>query len=205
MIEVRLGRVERAHGLAGEVAVTVWTDVAERRFAPGAAVTASHPGPDAPASAGLTVADSRLHGRRLLVRFAEVADRTAAEALLGAELTAAVDPDEPAGDAEEFFDHQLRGLTAVDAAGGRLGVVADVVHGSAQDLVAVATPAGRRLVPFVKALVPVVDLAAGRLVVADLPGLLDEPAAADGGSVPAAADGPVPADGQAAADGPAPT
>ena len=48
-----------------------------------------------------------------------------------------------------------------------------VVHGSAQDLLTVRTPDGRdTLVPFVSALVPEVDLAAGRIVVADRPGLV---------------------------------
>ena len=48
-----------------------------------------------------------------------------------------------------------------------------LVHGSAQDLLTVRTPDGRdTLVPFVSALVPEVDLAAGRIVVADRPGLV---------------------------------
>ena len=48
-----------------------------------------------------------------------------------------------------------------------------LVHGSAQDLLTVRTPDGRdALVPFVTALVPEVDLGAGRLVVADRPGLV---------------------------------
>ena len=47
------------------------------------------------------------------------------------------------------------------------------MHGSAQDLITVRTADGRdALVPFVTALVPEVDLAAGRLVVADRPGLV---------------------------------
>jgi 16S rRNA processing protein RimM len=51
--------------------------------------------------------------------------------------------------------------------------VADVVHGTAQDLLAVRTPDGREvLVPFVTALVPVVDVPGGRVEVVDRPGLL---------------------------------
>ena len=47
------------------------------------------------------------------------------------------------------------------------------MHGGAQDLLTIRTPDGRdALVPFVKALVPEVDLAGGRLVVADRPGLV---------------------------------
>ena len=47
------------------------------------------------------------------------------------------------------------------------------MHGGAQDLLVVRTPDGREaLVPFVKALVPEVDVAGGRVVVADRPGLV---------------------------------
>jgi 16S rRNA processing protein RimM len=61
----------------------------------------------------------------------------------------------------------------VDLDGTPLGEVKALVHGSAQDLLTVRTTDGRdALVPFVSALVPEVDLAAGRLVVADRPGLV---------------------------------
>ena len=76
-------------------------------------------------------------------------------------------------DPDEFYDHQLIGLAVVDVDGTPLGEVKAVVHGSAQDLLTVRTPDGRdTLVPFVSALVPEVDLEAGRVVVADRPGLV---------------------------------
>jgi 16S rRNA processing protein RimM len=60
--------------------------------------------------------------------------------------------------------------------GRAVGEVSEVLHGTAQDLLGIATPDGREvLVPFVSALVPVVDVAAGRLEVADRPGLLTRP------------------------------
>ena len=55
-----------------------------------------------------------------------------------------------------------------------------MLHDGGQDLLEISTATGTRLVPFVEALVPEVDLAGGRLVVADVPGLLaDEPDEAD--------------------------
>ncbi|MDR1448772.1 MAG: ribosome maturation factor RimM [Propionibacteriaceae bacterium] len=172
MIEVRLGTVRRVHGLAGDVVVDSHTDVSERRFVPGAAMTAVFPGSSGGPLA-LTVAAARRHSGRLLVRFSEASDRSSAETLLGADLMAQADPAEPAGGPEEFFDRQLRGLAVFDSAGRAVGQVGDVLHLPAQDLIVVETSAGERLVPFVAALVPDVDLAAGRLTVADLPGLLD--------------------------------
>jgi 16S rRNA processing protein RimM len=83
-----------------------------------------------------------------------------------------VPPDESPDDPEEFYDHQLVGLSAEDLDGSSLGEVTAVLHG-AQDLLQIRTPDGRDvLVPFVSALVPEVDLAGGRVVVADRPGLV---------------------------------
>ena len=116
----------------------------------------------------------RWHQGTLLLRFAEVGDRNAAEAARGLLLTVPVDPDESPEDPEEFYDHQLVGLEVVTTDGAPVGTVSDVLHPGAQDLLVVRRD-GREdaLVPFVKALVPEVDVAAGRVVVADRPGLLE--------------------------------
>jgi 16S rRNA processing protein RimM len=121
----------------------------------------------------LTVTQARWHGSTLLVDFAELADRDAAEAARGVLLHATIGADETPEDPDEFYDHQLIGLAAYDLGGRPLGEVSGLVHGGAQDLLTIRTPDGRdTLVPFVKALVPEVDLAAGRVVVADRPGLV---------------------------------
>ena len=87
-------------------------------------------------------------------------------------LRAEVAADETPADPEEFYDHQLVGLAAYDVDGAHLGEVAGLVHG-AQDLLRVRTNDGREaLVPFVAALVPEVDVAGGRVVIADRPGLV---------------------------------
>jgi len=175
--EVVVGRIGRPHGVKGEVSVEVRTDEPERRFADGAVLRTQTPrggaphGPGRPAT--LTVERTRWHQARLLVTFAEVADRTAAEALRGLALATDVDVAEAPEDPEEFYDHQLVGLAAVTTDGSPVGEVTEVIHGTGQDLLALRTPDGREvLVPFVSALVPVVDVAGGRLKVADRPGLL---------------------------------
>ncbi len=105
--------------------------------------------------------------------FEELVDRNAAEAVRGTLLYATSARDEVPEDPDEYYDHQLVGLAVVDLDGTPLGEVKAVVHGSAQDLLTVRTPDGRdTLVPFVAALVPEVDLDAGRVVVADRPGLV---------------------------------
>ena len=108
----------------------------------------------------------------LLVTFEELPDRTAAEAARGILLHATIPADESPEDPDEFYDHQLVGLAAYDERRARRSAPSPgCVHGGAQDLLRIATPDGREaLVPFVKALVPEVDVAGGRVVIADRPG-----------------------------------
>jgi 16S rRNA processing protein RimM len=164
---VVVGRIGRAHGLKGEVFVEPRTDEPERRFAPGQVLGTG--------AGSLTVADSRTHSGRLVVRFEEHADRTAAEAARGTELTCRVDPGEMPGDPDEFYDHQLAGLRVETITGDAVGELERVEHGAAQDLLVIRTPEREVLFPFVIALVPEVDVAGGRIVIDDKPGLLVEP------------------------------
>ncbi len=176
-IDVVVGRIGRAHGIKGEVSVEARTDEPERRFAVGAVLATETPSGTAPHGPGrpsaLTVRATRWHQGRLLITFAELGDRTQAETARGLMLVASVDGDEAPEDPEEFYDHQLVGLRVVTTAGADIGELAEVVHGSAQDLLVVSTgDGGEVLVPFVRELVPVVDVRAGRVEVADRPGLL---------------------------------
>jgi 16S rRNA processing protein RimM len=185
MPEVVVGRLARAHGLHGEIAVDVRTDEPERRFAPGTMVTLRRPQAEVPLPGtlpgSLTVASTRWHHARLLVRFEELGDRSASEAVRGLLLVADLADDERPEDPEEFYDHQLVGLRVHTTDGKDAGVVSDVLHSGPQDLLVVrgAHTDAEVLVPFVGALVPEVDLEKGHLVVADRPGLLDADAAAE--------------------------
>ena len=172
-IEVLVGRIGRPHGLRGEVTVDVRTDEPDRRFAVGTTLRADPPKGSHSTLRTMTVNGARWHQSILLIAFAEVADRNAAEAARGILLYADLDPAEVPDDPDEFYEHQLVGLAAYDVDGAHLGEVTALVHGAAQDLLAIRTPDRRdTLVPFVKALVPEVDLAGRRVVIADRPGLV---------------------------------
>jgi 16S rRNA processing protein RimM len=167
-VEVVVGVVGRPHGVHGEVAVEPRTDEPDRRFAPGQELR-----PEG-SSRLLTVASMRRHDGRLLIRFVGLADRTAAEAVRGVRLVADVDPDERPLESAEFYDRQLVGLRVQTPEGDAVGVVISVLHPPAQDLLEIQTANQIRLVPFVAALVPEVDLEGGVLTVANLAGLLSE-------------------------------
>lgn len=171
--EVVVGRIGKPHGLRGEVTVDVRTDEPERRFALGATLIARPPQGSASRLTALTVRTTRWHQGVLLAAFEEIDGRDAAEGARGIVLSAVVSGDESPEDPDEYYDHQLVGLTAYDVGGAELGTVKGLVHGGAQDLLSIRSLDGRdTLVPFVTALVPEVDVAGGRVVIADRPGLV---------------------------------
>jgi 16S rRNA processing protein RimM len=173
-VQFVVGRVVKPHGIRGELTVEVRTDSPEERFDPGVALVGrSRDGKTRP----LTVAAVRPHGGRLLVRFEEIPDRTAAEEARGLTLLVDVDELPPIDDPDEFYDHQLEGLRAELADGTVVGTVREVVHSPAGELLAVDVGEGKNrrevLVPFVTAIVPRVDLDAGLIVFEPPEGLLD--------------------------------
>ncbi|MEV4659637.1 ribosome maturation factor RimM [Micromonospora sp. NPDC049301] len=194
-MQLVVGRIGKPHGVRGEVTVEVRTDEPEARFAPGT-VLRTEPGAKPPTAsssrtepgaapesgpgvlfrvpAELTIEEARWHQGRMLVAFAGILDRDAAEALRGTLLVVDSAEVEPPEDPEEFHDHQLVGLAVVTPAGERLGEVARIDHAPSSDLLVLRRPEGRvALIPFVRAIVPEVDLAGGRVIVDPPAGLLD--------------------------------
>ncbi|GAA1400079.1 ribosome maturation factor RimM [Kitasatospora putterlickiae] len=168
-MQLVVGKIGRAHGIRGDVSVEVRTDEPELRLGPGAVLLTD------PASAGpLTVESGKVHSGRLLLRFAGVKDRNAAEALRGTLLIAEVDPEERPEDPEEYYDHQLIGLDVVLLDGTPVGELTEVVHLPYQDLLTVKKADGTEvLVPFVTRIVPTIDLENQRAVIDPPPGLID--------------------------------
>ena len=179
-MRVVVGRIGRPHGIRGEVVIGVRTDEPDLRFAVGATLDAWSTPDDAGPENGtggerLTVALVRWHSGQLLVAFAGITDRAAAAELTGSWLSVDSSQLPDTGDPDEFRDYELIGLSVRTCAGHPVGVVTDVLH-YGQDLLVVRRqdePGGEALVPFVKAIVPEVDIRAGVVVIDPPPGLLD--------------------------------
>ncbi|MFN2488354.1 MAG: ribosome maturation factor RimM [Actinomycetota bacterium] len=157
------GQVGRPHGIAGEVQVLPISDD-PRRFDPGSLLV--HDG-----AGELLVERSRRHRDRLLVKFEGIDTRTDAEGLRGALYVAGDHVREL--DEDEYWEHEIVGCEVVDPAGRVLGRVTRVVPGAAQDLLAVATEGGERLVPVVAEIVRAVEVQARRVRIDPPAGLLD--------------------------------
>ncbi len=164
-----VGQIARPHGVRGEVVVEVRTDEPQERFAVGSVLQT-----DPTAAGPLTVVESRPHLGRLLVTFEGIADRDAADGLRTVLLCVDSTDVAPPEDPDEFSDHELVGLRAGTPSGEDLGEVVRIEHAPANDLLVLRRPdGGSALVPFVKAFVPEVDVAGGRIVLTPPDGLLD--------------------------------
>jgi 16S rRNA processing protein RimM len=166
-----VGHVVKAHGIHGELLVQPRTDSPEVRFAVGATLTARlRDGALRP----LIITAARPHTGRLLVRFEQVDGRDAADELRGALLSADTADLPPVTDPDEFYDHELEGLAVSTVAGEPVGTLREVLHGAGGDLLVVRRDTGPDvLVPFVRQIVPEIDMAARRVRIDPPEGLLD--------------------------------
>jgi 16S rRNA processing protein RimM len=173
-----VGRLTKAHGLKGAIKIELYTDDPDRRFVPGAVFSLQVPESSPWSGRTIELAELKYFNSHPVAFFKDVTDRTTAESLVKAILLVDHDPEEAPSEEDAWYDHQLIGL-AVLRDGVKVGTVTGLDHLPAQDLLHVETDAGDVLVPFVKAIVISVDIAAGTLTVAPPTGLF-EPIPDDG-------------------------
>ncbi|MDI6895119.1 MAG: ribosome maturation factor RimM [Bacillota bacterium] len=160
---ITIGEVTRPHGVRGEVRVRPLTTHRERFLGLGQVYVGG---------VRRRVRGVRLAGDEVILSLEGAETRAQAGALRGQLLE--VDPEEvfplPEG---EYYWFQLRGLRVLNREGREVGTVVDVEPNPAHDLLVVEGAGRRFLVPAVRALVAEIDLAGGRLVINDIPGLLE--------------------------------
>jgi 16S rRNA processing protein RimM len=171
--QLRVGRLTKAHGLKGALKLELYTDDPEHRFVPGAQFSLQVPTGSKWHGKSIELAELRWYNGQPVGFFAGVTDRTEAETLVKAILWVDQDSTELPQEDDAWYDHQLAGLKVVRD-GQAVGTIARVDHLPAHDLLAVKTEAGEVLVPFVKAIVPTVDIAAGIVTVTPPAGLFEE-------------------------------
>jgi 16S rRNA processing protein RimM len=157
-MKLNVGRIGKAHGILGEATIEVRTDEAENRFAIGAVLETDNHGE-------LTVVSARVHNGILLIGFQGIEDRNSIEALRNELLYAEVDIQAPGIDEDDYHVLQLVGCTAYLVDGDEFGTVTDVLNLPGQDVLAIKSADGEVLIPFVRQLVPVVDIKAKRMTV----------------------------------------
>lgn len=171
--QLRVGRLTKAHGLKGAIKVELYTDAPERRFTPGAVFSLQVPTSSPWHGKTIELVELKWYNSHPVAFFKDVSDRSEAESLIKAILWIDHDMAEASDEEDAWFDHQLIGLKVLrDAV--QVGVLTQVDHFPAQDLLTVATSTGDVLVPFVKAIVASVDIKAGTMTVTPPLGLFED-------------------------------
>ncbi len=170
---LRVGRLLKAHGLKGAIKVEMYTDDPASRFTPGSVFTLQVPDESPWVGKTLTLRELKWYNDSPVAFFEGIDDRTDAESLIKAILWIDDDVDSRPVEDDAWYDHQLIGLT-VRRDGVAVGTIARVDHFPSQDLLIVTTDSGDVMVPFVKAIVSNVDVAAGTVDVTPPFGLFEE-------------------------------
>lgn len=164
---VLVGILRRPHGLRGEAQVTIETDFPERLKAGVKLYLGDERTP-------VTVRSHRAVDGGLLLAFEEFPDRNSIEHIRNAPLFTHIS-DSPPLPAGRYYRHQLIGLRVIDAEHGELGVLAQILDTSANDVYLVRSERyGEILIPAISDVVQQVDLEHKQIQVKLLPGLLPE-------------------------------
>jgi 16S rRNA processing protein RimM len=173
-----VGRIRRAHGVRGELAVEVLTDAPDAFFAPGARLFVGTPDgsllipPGSTEPRTVIVEDVRPFQEAILLTLESIVDKTEADKWRGRHLLVPFDELEAPADGEVFL-HELAGMHVIDAAGAPIGTVRDWYQLPNGLLLDIATPTGVKSFPYNEAFVKHVDRTARTMTVEIPDGLFD--------------------------------
>ena len=170
--KLRVGRLVKAHGLKGALKLELYTDSPDQRFRAGQELELQVPETSEWFGKTVKVAELRFYNQSPVLFLEGIQDRSQAETLVKAILLIETDLEQLPEDPEAWYDHQLVGLTAL-VGEEVVGRVIRVDHLPAQDLLAIETSNGEVLVPFVKQIVPLVDIKKGQVVLTPPAGLFE--------------------------------
>lgn len=162
-----IGRIVRAHGVRGELSVTVLTDFPERF----ASTEWVYLGDEFEANAYKLV-KHRWHKQNVLLTFEGIATRTEAEKFIGQMVQIPIEEAMPLPEGS-FYLFELVGLQVFTTTGDLLGVITDVLETGANDVLVVKTGDEKEvLLPNIPDVVKTVDLDAGRMTIELIAGLI---------------------------------
>jgi 16S rRNA processing protein RimM len=170
--KLRVGRLVKAHGLKGALKLELYTDSPDQRFRAGQELELQVPETSEWFGKTVKVAELRFYNQAPVLFLEGIQNRSQAETLVKAILLIETDLEQLPEDPEAWYDHQLVGLTAL-VGEEVVGKVIRVDHLPAQDLLAIETSNGEVLVPFVKQIVPSVDIKTGQVVLTPPAGLFE--------------------------------
>ncbi|MFZ4065138.1 MAG: ribosome maturation factor RimM [Rhodoluna sp.] len=171
---LRVGRLLKAHGLKGAIKLELYTDAPNERFVPGATFELQVPDSSPWFGKTVTVTELRWYNAQPVLFLEGVTDRTQAESLIKAILLVEQDLTEVPSEPEAWYQQQLVGLKVLRD-GVQIGTVLRVEDYPSQDMLIIKTTDEREvMVPFVKAIVPEVNIQDKYISVTPPAGLFEE-------------------------------
>jgi 16S rRNA processing protein RimM len=170
--KLRVGRLVKAHGLKGAIKLELYTDSPDQRFKPGQVLELQVPETSEWFGKTVKVSELRFYNQSPVLFLEGIENRSQAETLIKAILLIEIELDKLPEEPEAWYDHQLLGLEAL-VENTVVGKVIRVDHLPAQDLLAIETTTGEVLVPFVKQIVPTVDISKGQIILDPPAGLFE--------------------------------
>jgi 16S rRNA processing protein RimM len=170
--KLRVGRLVKAHGLKGAIKLELYTDSPDQRFKSGQVLELQVPETSEWFGKTVRVSELRFYNQSPVLFLEGIENRSQAETLIKAILLIEIDLDKLPEEPEAWYDHQLLGLQAL-VENTVVGKVIRVDHLPAQDLLAIETTTGEVLVPFVKQIVPTVDISKGQIILDPPAGLFE--------------------------------
>jgi 16S rRNA processing protein RimM len=164
---IAVGRVTKPHGIRGEVIVVPTGGIPERLRSL-CEVFLERPG----GRATLTIERVRTRRGHAIVKFAGIEDRSAAEEAVGSSVSIPLE-ELPALAPGTFYVHDIIGLRVESESGEPLGEIVDVASGAGNDLYVLRRGEREHLIPAASEIVREIDLAARKMVIRVLDGLLD--------------------------------
>ena len=158
-----IGHVVRPFGLRGELRVQLLTEYPERLVR----LRTVYLGPEVEP---WTVEGVRLHQEAALFKLVGCDDRTSADTLRGALVQITLEDAVPLEE-DEYYEHQIVGITVMEEDGTLLGKVTEIINTGANDVFVVVGPDGELLLPAIESVILEIDLDADRMVVHVLEGL----------------------------------
>ncbi len=158
-----VARVARPFGLRGEIKTDILTEYPKEL----ARLRTVYLGPE---HTPWTVETVRLHKGAALFKLAGCDDRNAADQLRGMLVQIAREDAVPL-EPDEFYEHQIVGMTVLEEDGTALGQVSEIISTGANDVLVVLGPEGELLLPLIEQVILEVDLEQDHMIVHLLEGL----------------------------------
>ena len=161
-----IGKIVRAHGLRGELSVSILTEFPER-FETTEWVYLGNEYEASP----YRLEGYRWHKKNLLLTLSGITDRTQAEQLRGQYVQVPLADAVPLPEGT-YYLYQLIGLHVITADGQSLGVLADIIETGANDVYVIEGDGRQILLPAIDEVVRSIDVETGQMVVQVIDGLI---------------------------------